>query len=104
MTQWRRAFILGGTFFFTVVTERREPILTTTNGRTLLGGVMRESLQRWPFEILGIVLLPDHLHAIFRLPKGDFAYLKRWGWIKKEFIKRWLDADGIEQPTSPSRI
>jgi len=68
---------------FTVVTKRREPILITTKGWMLLGGVMRECLQRWPFEILGIILLPDHLHAIFRLPKSDSAYPKRCGWIKK---------------------
>ena len=104
MTRWRRAFIPGGTFFFTLVTEHRKPILTTAIGRALLSTVMRECQQRWPFEVVGIVLLPDHLHAMVRLPSEDADYPKRWGWIKKEFTKRWLDADGIEQPRSPSRI
>jgi len=103
MTRWRRVFVPGGTFFFTVVTERRKAILTTAKGRVLLGTVMRECQQHWPFEVMGIVLLPDHLHAILRLPSEDVDYPKRWGWMKKEFTKRWLDAGGIEQQRSPSR-
>lgn len=79
MTRWRRVFIPGGTIFFTLVTERREAILTTEKGRALLGAVMRECRQRWPFEVIGIVLLPDHLHAILRLPNDDADYPKRWG-------------------------
>jgi len=104
MTRWRRAFVPGGTFFFTLVTERREPLLTTPMGRMLLGAVMRECQRHWPFEVLGIVLLPDHLHAILHLPDDDADYPKRWGWVKKEFTKRWLAAGGVEQLRTPSRL
>ncbi|MDD1617300.1 MAG: hypothetical protein CG439_2447, partial [Methylococcaceae bacterium NSP1-2] len=34
------------------------------------------------------------------LPDGDTDYSMRWGFIKKEFTKAWLLADGIEQPRS----
>jgi REP element-mobilizing transposase RayT len=51
-----------------------------------------------------LVLLDDHLHAIWSLPEGDTDYSMRWGWIKKEFTKAWLLAGGGEQPLSLSRL
>lgn len=64
---------------------------------------MRECQKEWPFEINAIVLLPEHLHAIWTLPPGDDEYPKRWAWIKKEFTKEWLAQGGIEQPVSAQR-
>lgn len=90
MPNWRRAHIPGGTFFFTVVTEQRARILTDSVARQLLGNIIRQCVMKWPFTIDAIVLLPDHLHAIWSLPPGDHHYSKRWGWIKKEFTKAWL--------------
>ncbi len=94
MTFWRRAFIPGGTYFFTLVTERRAPILTTPLGRSLLREVTLECRRNRPFEIVAVVVLPDHLHAIWRLPDGDADYSTRWAWLKKEFTKRWLAEGG----------
>jgi len=48
-------------------------------------------------------MLPDHIHAIWTLPSGDVEYPKRWGWLKKEFTKRFLASGGIEQKISESR-
>jgi putative transposase len=103
MSNYRRAHISGGIFFFTVVTERRARILCQPAARTALGEAFRECKRRWPFQIDAMVLLPDHLHAIWTLPPGDTAYSKRWGWIKKEFSKSWLATGGIEQPLSESQ-
>ena len=103
MTSWRRAFIPGGTYFFTLVTERRAPILTTPLGRSLLREVTLECRRNRPFEIVAVVVLPDHLHAIWRLPDGDADYSTRWAWLKKEFTKRWLAEGGPEQEISASR-
>ncbi|MEA3278295.1 MAG: transposase [Pseudomonadota bacterium] len=103
MTNWRRAYIPGGVFFFTLVTEHRSPILTTPRGRGLLREVTVECRGRFPFEVVAAVLLPDHLHAIWRLPHGDSDYSKRWAWLKKEFTKRWLAGGGAEQLISDSR-
>ena len=103
MPNYRRAHIPGGTFFFTVVTERRARILCQSAARTALGNAFRECKRRWPFQIDALVLLPDHLHAIWILPPGDTAYSRRWGWIKKEFSKNWLAAGGVEQPLSESQ-
>jgi len=51
---------------------------------------------RWPFQIDAVVLLPDHLHAIWSLPRDDTSYSTRWAWIKKEFTKTWLALGGTE--------
>ena len=104
MPNWRRAFVPGGTFFFTVVTDHRAPILGQPLARKLLGQVIRECQIRWPFKIEAIVLLPDHLHSIWSLPSGDAAYSKRWAWIKAQFTKRWLAAGGVEQQITLGRV
>ena len=77
MLNYRSAHVPGGTFFFTVVTHRRRKVFHVEANRTLLGEVMRECQRDWPFEINAIVLLPDHLHAIWtyremsgRMPGG----------------------------------
>jgi putative transposase len=100
MPNWRRAHVPGGSFFFTVVTERRIPIFRSELARTILGDCIRRCRQRWPFELNAIVLLPDHLHAIWSLPPGDDDYSMRWAWIKKEFTKQWVEMDGWELPVS----
>jgi REP element-mobilizing transposase RayT len=104
MSHFRRAYVTGGSFFFTVVTERRAPIFCTDTSRVFLRTAIRECRQRWPFRIDAMVLLDDHLHAIFTLPEGDTRYSARWGWIKKEFTKAYLAAGGNEQTRSGSRV
>ncbi|WP_228710740.1 REP-associated tyrosine transposase [Saccharobesus litoralis] len=52
---------------------------------------LRESVrwvkQRFPFHIDAWVVLPDHIHAVLTLPKGDSNYSNRWREIKKRFSK-----------------
>jgi putative transposase len=103
MPTYRRAFDPGGTFFFTVVTAGRRPILTTDLGRQLLRDVMNQCRSTMPFTIDAFVLLPDHLHAIWTLPEGDSDYSTRWAIIKKEFSKAWIAAGGATQPVSESK-
>jgi putative transposase len=103
MPDWRRAFVPGGSYFFTVVTDRRACFLTTLPARAILGSMIRRCQLKWPFTINATVLLPDHLHAIWSLPSGDVEYPKRWGWIKKEFTKVWLGLGGREQRQTAGR-
>jgi len=70
----------------------------------LLGSILRQCILKWPFTIDAIVLLPDHLHAIWSLPPGDDEYSKRWGWIKKEFMKAWLALGEREQARTAGRV
>lgn len=86
MMFYRRSLVPGGTFFFTVnLADRRSDLLT--NNIESLRTTMRLIRQRHPFEIVAMVVLPDHLHAIWRLPEGDADYPKRWSLIKAGFSR-----------------
>ncbi|MDP2178503.1 REP-associated tyrosine transposase [Methylicorpusculum sp.] len=81
--QYRRFYQAGARYFFTVVTENREPLLIENIER--LRAAFRLCLTRYPFEIEAIVVLPDHLHTLWRLPEGDASFSKRWMVIKRKF-------------------
>jgi putative transposase len=101
MPDFRRYFVPGGTYFFTLVTARRSPLFRHEEARTLLGKTMREQCEDAPFETVAIVLLPDHLHAIWTLPPGDEDYPRRWQAIKAKFTSGWLAGGGEEQEVTP---
>ncbi len=103
MPNYRRAFIPGGSFFFTQVVDKRRPLFSDPAAVALLGSIFRRCLMRWPFTVNAVVVLPDHLHAIWSLPPGDSEYSKRWGWSKKEFTKHWLQIGGSESVISSAR-
>jgi len=84
MTNYRRNFIPGGSFFFTVnLAERRLRLLT--DHIDLLREAFRHVRRRHPSEIDAIVVLPDHLHAIWTLPGDDADFALRWRLIKSTF-------------------
>lgn len=87
----------GSRFFFTLVTEGRARILLSEIARSALRRAFRETRERWPFAVEGIVLLEDHLHVVWALPEGDVGYPKRWGFIKKRFTQMYLEAGGRER-------
>lgn len=103
MPNYRRAYVPGGSYFFTLVTAGRAPLLCTDNGRVCLRRAIQGARVRWPFHTAAIVLLPDHLHSVWTLPAGDSRFSLRWAWIKKEFRKGWIGTGGAEQEVSPSK-
>lgn len=74
MPEYRRIGAPGATIFFTVVTDRRRPILASPVAVDLLRAAFRPTMQRYPFAIDAIVVLPDHLHAVWTLPPGDARF------------------------------
>lgn len=92
--RYRRSLIAGGTFFFTVNLADRQSNLLTAHIHTLRE-VTRMTRQRHPFEIVAMVVLPDHLHAIWRLPDGDANYPNRWALIKAGFARQLPKAETI---------
>lgn len=104
MPEYRRAFAPGGTFFFTVVTSRRRPILTTPKSLAILKSAIANTKRDWPFNIEAIVILPDHLHSIWTLPPGDFDFSTRWRFIKSRFTRVYLAAGEAETLRSESRM
>lgn len=83
MSEYRRANIKGGTYFFTVVTHGRQKILIHDDARQALRVSIEKTRALFPFQIEAWVLLPDHLHCIWTLPEGDADFAKRWGMIKR---------------------
>lgn len=93
----------GNTYFFTVVTHKRQPILCDDVCTSALRKSIEKVRRAHPFDIKAWVLLPDHLHCIWELPADDKDYSKRWGMIKKDFTERVKDRLEFEEP-SASRI
>lgn len=97
--QYRRAKTAGGTYFFTVNLAGR-------NADTLvrhiddLREVTRRVKETHPFSIVAMVVLPEHLHAIWRLPPGDADYPLRWSLLKAGFSRRIDKGERLR----PSRV
>jgi len=86
MPNYRRAFVPGGCWFFTVnLLERRQTLLVDYIA-TLREAVATTRKSR-AFAIDAFVVLPDHLHAIWTLPPGDHDFSTRWRLIKSRFAK-----------------
>jgi putative transposase len=84
MSQYRRTFVGGGCYFFTVVTYARRPILCDAEVRAALRAAIEEVRIKRPFTINAWVLLPDHLHCIWTLPEDDEDFSTRWMMIKRK--------------------
>jgi putative transposase len=104
MPRYLRPQTTGGTYFFTVVTFGRRKILTQDISRQLLSKAFAEVKTQYPFSVEALVLLPDHLHAIWTLPVGDMDYSKRWGLIKANFSKEGKPYFSGTKSANPSRI
>ena len=77
MSHYRRAQLAGGhiitftvTYFFTVVTYRRQTFLCDDDVRVALRDAIQRVRERRRFHIDAWVLLPDHLHCIWTLSAG----------------------------------
>jgi putative transposase len=53
----------------------------------LLRDSVRITRRNYPFEIDAMVVLPDHIHAVWTLPEGDANFPTRWRSIKIRFSK-----------------
>jgi len=69
MVQYRRNRVEGGTYFFTVTLADRRSRVLAEHCDTLRKVVGRVREAR-PFTIMAMVVLPEHLHAIWTLSKG----------------------------------
>ena len=103
MADYRRMYEPGGMFFFTVVTHQRRRLFLHDKARSYLHDSIRQVQLKYPFKMVSIVLLPDHLHCIWKLPEGDEKFSTRWACIKKEFSKLWVAGGGREAKVSDAR-
>lgn len=95
MSDYRRAQDAGACYFFTLVTHQRQPLLTQPRLREALRLAIVQVRQRYPFNICGWVLLPDHLHCLWQLPEEDADYGLRWSMIKRLTSQAFVCDGGI---------
>lgn len=99
MSNYRRVWVPGGTCFFTVnLLERHRRLLVDRIDD--LRAAFHDARRAQPFVIIAFVVLPDHLHCIWRLPPGDVDNASRWARIKSGFSRR-LPA---HERRSPARV
>ena len=96
MVAYRRNRVPGGSYFFTLTLLDRSST-TLTDRIDDLREAFRAVRRRRPFSIHAIVVLPDHLHCIWRLPPGDVDFSLRWREIKARF-SRQVPADEWRSP------
>jgi putative transposase len=93
MVRYRRNFVPGGTYFFTVTLADRTSSALVDHVGALRAAFLIARHER-PFTIEAIVILPEHVHAIWTLPSGDSDFSGRWRRIKAYFTHR-LVATGV---------
>jgi len=86
MSNYKRNFVKGGTYFFTVNLSDRHSTLLIDEVETLRAAYRKVQLQL-PFETRAICILPNHLHCVWELPEDDSDYPTRWRLIKTAFTK-----------------
>ena len=101
MTNYRRDRLIGGTYFFTVnLLDRQSNLLTRHIDE--LRQAHRQMIEKHPVQVDAMVVLPDHIHAIWTLPDHDDNYSIRWQLFKALFSRSIPKINQL--PQSASRI
>jgi putative transposase len=83
---YRRANVPGATYFFTVNLADRKSRALAENIDLVKESIQQVKLAH-PFEIDAMVVLPDHLHAMWTLSADDADFATRWALIKAGFSR-----------------
>jgi putative transposase len=95
MTRYLRPKVTGPQIFFTLALEQRGEDRLIRHVADLREAVRMTQNSR-PFRIDAMVVLPDHLHAVWTLPPQDRDFATRWASIKALFSMR--------QEAGPQRV
>jgi putative transposase len=99
MTNYRRIRLPGATYFFTVCLD--DPCGTTlTDHIDALRFAYARTVQELPVTCHAMVVMPNHLHAIWTLPDDDADYSERWRRIKARFSHSLA----LDVPRSDSKV
>jgi putative transposase len=102
MSRYIRARTPGATYFFTVVLQDRSARYLVDHVAELRA-CFAEVKSKHPFTIDAMVVLPEHLHAIWTLPgqEGDFS--TRWMLVKQAFTRRLQAGGQLDGAAAESR-
>ena len=84
MANYRRLFLHGYSYYITIVTHQRNPILI--DNIELLRESFKYSKNKFSFRIEAIVVMPDHLHMIIEVMNPK-EYPKIISCMKRYFSK-----------------
>ncbi|SLN14579.1 Transposase IS200 like protein [Roseovarius albus] len=87
MPNYRRLRHQGAAYFFTVTLANRNATLLVDQIADLRTAYA-ETIATMPVTCDAMVVLPDHLHAVWTLPRGDSDFSERWRKIKFRFSRR----------------
>jgi putative transposase len=76
MSRYRRARVPGASYFLTVNLQDRSSDLQTRH-IALLRETVQVTRVRHPFHIDAWVVLPEHMHCVWTLPKRAFPSIGR---------------------------
>ncbi|MCB4757755.1 MAG: transposase [Sulfurovum sp.] len=96
MAKYKRLFLAGHSYYITMVTHKRNPLLVDNIG--LLRESFRESKRYFAYSIDAIVIMPDHIHMIIT-PEYVMDYPKIIKAIKYNFSRHF----NVEEEQSYSR-
>ncbi len=85
MSQYKRCYQAGGNYFFTLVTYQRRPLFSNPENVKHFKVAINKVKKNHPFSLNAIVILPDHLHCLWKLPENDHDFSTRWRLIKRFF-------------------
>lgn len=87
MSNYRRYYTYGGTYFITAVLQDRRCDWLVRHIREFREAY-RETLQHCPFETVAVTVLPDHFHLVLRLPENSNDFSRIVQVLKTNFSKR----------------
>lgn len=87
MRNYLRNRTTGGTYFFTVNLAERCGHALLVDRIDDLRAAFNKTRDERPFVMPAWVVLPEHLHCVWRLPAGDDDYSTRWRLIKSRFSR-----------------
>ncbi len=97
MTSYRRLRRPGATYFFTLCLQQRGSALLVEQIE-LLRHAWRLTMRELPVTCRAVVVLPDHLHAIWTEPEDAALFSERWRRIKARF-SRGIEGDFQPRPS-----
>jgi REP-associated tyrosine transposase len=85
--RYRRVFLPGASYFFTLIVHQRAPLFSDAFTIDLFTHTVRKVQTERPFTLEAQVILPDHVHVLWTLPEGDTDYPTRVRLIKAAFTR-----------------
>lgn len=96
MPNYRRLFVPGGQYFFTVNLRVRDTRLLVECIDDFRAAY-RDTARKYPFGTLAICVLPNHLHCVWQLPRDDDDFPTRWRHLKSGFSRRIPKCDDLAE-------